>query len=124
MIIMLYFMFHAYCVSDLIGSPSRMYDLLKAAGEKMPVAGNQDGSFVTLKSNKGLVFGVIQLCAGSGTVFLDQVRPSLLIVRAIPNFCIFNVNCDSWADQLLEIGILATRHRFASQHCGARLYFG
>ncbi|KAL1394185.1 solute symporter family transporter [Phyllosticta capitalensis] len=72
MIIMLYFMFHAYCVSDLIGSPSRMYDLLKAAGEKMPVAGNQDGSFVTLKSNKGLVFGVIQLCAGSGTVFLDQ----------------------------------------------------
>ncbi|KAK7529954.1 solute symporter family transporter [Phyllosticta citribraziliensis] len=72
MIIILFFMFHAYATSDLIGSPSKMYDLLVAAGEKMPVEGNKDGSYVTIKSNKGLVFGVIQLCAGSGTVFLDQ----------------------------------------------------
>jgi urea-proton symporter len=27
---------------------------------------------VTLKSNFALVFGIIQLCSGSGTVFLDQ----------------------------------------------------
>ena len=27
---------------------------------------------MTLKSNYGLIFGVIQLCSGSGTVFLDQ----------------------------------------------------
>ncbi|OCL03550.1 solute symporter family transporter [Glonium stellatum] len=72
MIIILYFMFNAYAISPLIGSPSEMYDLLKAAAIKRPVAGNKDGSYLTLKSNYALVFGVIQLCSGSGTVFLDQ----------------------------------------------------
>lgn len=72
MIIILYFMFNAYAVSPLIGSPGEMYDLLKKAGTQRPIAGNKDGSYVTLKSNSGLIFGVIQLCSGSGTVFLDQ----------------------------------------------------
>jgi urea-proton symporter len=72
MIIMLYFMFHAYASSPLIGSPGEMYDLLKKAGRQRPIEGNQDGSYLTLKSNFGLIFGVIQLCSGSGTVFLDQ----------------------------------------------------
>ena len=49
-----------------------MYHLLKEAALKRPVSGNQDGSFLTMKSNLALVFGVIQLCSGSGTVFLDQ----------------------------------------------------
>lgn len=72
MIIILYFMFDAYATNSLIGSPSAMYDLLKKATAQRPIEGNQDGSYVTLKSNFGLVFGVIQLCSGSGTVFLDQ----------------------------------------------------
>ncbi|KAH7039026.1 solute symporter family transporter [Macrophomina phaseolina] len=72
MIIILYFMFHAYASSDLIGSPSKMYELLKEAAIERPVAGNVGGSYLTLKSNFALVFGVIQLCSGSGTVFLDQ----------------------------------------------------
>ncbi|KAF2253298.1 Na+/solute symporter [Trematosphaeria pertusa] len=72
MIIILYFMFHAYATSDLIGSPGAMYDLLKKATIQRPIDGNQDGSYLTLKSNFGLIFGVIQLCSGSGTVFLDQ----------------------------------------------------
>ncbi|KAF2736610.1 solute symporter family transporter [Polyplosphaeria fusca] len=72
MIIILYFMFHAYTTSDLIGSPGAMYDLLKKAGTQRPIEGNKDGSYLTLKSNFGLIFGVIQLCSGSGTVFLDQ----------------------------------------------------
>lgn len=72
MVIILYFMFNAYVTSDLIGSPSEMYDLLKTAAVTRPVAGNQDGSYFTLKSNYALIFGVIQLCSGSGTVFLDQ----------------------------------------------------
>lgn len=72
MVIILYFMFNAYATSPLIGSPSAMYDLLKEAAVQRPVAGNKDGSYVTLKSNYALVFGVIQLCSGSGTVFLDQ----------------------------------------------------
>lgn len=72
MVIILYFMFNAYATGDLIGSPSRMYDLLQKAAAERPVAGNSDGSYTTLKSNYALIFGVIQLCSGSGTVFLDQ----------------------------------------------------
>lgn len=72
MIVILYFMFNTYAVSPLIGSPSAMYDLLKKASSLRPIEGNQDGSYLTLKSNFGLIFGVIQLCSGSGTVFLDQ----------------------------------------------------
>lgn len=72
MIIMLYFMFNTYAISDLIGSPGAMYELLQKAAMQRPVEGNQNGSYVTLKSNFALVFGIIQLCSGSGTVFLDQ----------------------------------------------------
>jgi len=72
MVVILYFMFSAYSTNALIGSPSEMYHLLKEATIKRPVAGNQDGSYLTMKSNFALVFGVIQLCSGSGTVFLDQ----------------------------------------------------
>lgn len=72
MVIILYFMFSTYTTSSQIGSPSNMYRLLKEAALKRPVSGNQDGSYVTMKSNFALVFGVIQLCSGSGTVFLDQ----------------------------------------------------
>jgi urea-proton symporter len=49
-----------------------MYDLLVKAAEERPVLGNEGGSYLTIKSNFALVFGVIQLCSGSGTVFLDQ----------------------------------------------------
>ncbi|EJD44285.1 solute symporter family transporter [Auricularia subglabra TFB-10046 SS5] len=72
MVIMLYFMFNVYTTNDLIGSPSRMYDLLVDAAQRIPVKGNIEGSYLTLKSNFALVFGIIQLCSGSGTVFLDQ----------------------------------------------------
>ena len=72
MVIILYFMFEVYVSDNLIGSPARMFELLKKAATQRPVEGNQDGSYMTLKSNNALIFGVIQLCSGSGTVFLDQ----------------------------------------------------
>ncbi|KAJ7468088.1 solute symporter family transporter [Mycena latifolia] len=72
MIVMLYFMFSVYTTNPLIGSPTAMYKLLQEAALKRPVAGNLDGSYLTMKSNFALVFGIIQLCSGSGTVFLDQ----------------------------------------------------
>lgn len=72
MIVMLYFMFSVYTTNPLIGSPAAMYSLLQEAALKRPVLGNQDGSYLTMKSNFALVFGIIQLCSGSGTVFLDQ----------------------------------------------------
>jgi len=72
MIVILYFMFSVYSSNPLIGSTGEMYELLKKAAMKRPVAGNTDGSYLTMKSNFGLIFGVIQLCSGMGTVFLDQ----------------------------------------------------
>ncbi|KAJ6614597.1 solute symporter family transporter [Mycena sp. CBHHK59/15] len=72
LIVMLYFMFSVYTTNPLIGSPSAMYSLLQEAAIKRPVAGNLEGSYLTMKSNFALVFGIIQLCSGSGTVFLDQ----------------------------------------------------
>lgn len=72
MVVILYFMFSTYSTNPQIGSPSAMYQLLKEAAIKRPVAGNEGGSYMTMKSNFALVFGIIQLCSGSGTVFLDQ----------------------------------------------------
>jgi Na+/proline symporter len=72
MIIILYFMFSVYTSNALIGSPAKMFELLAQASIERPVTGNQDGSYLTLKSNFALIFGVIQLCSGLGTVFLDQ----------------------------------------------------
>ncbi|EJD44289.1 Na+/solute symporter [Auricularia subglabra TFB-10046 SS5] len=72
MIVMIYFMFNVYSTNDLIGSPTRMYELLVDAAHRMPVEGNTQGSYLTLKSNLALVFGAIQICSGPAAVFLDQ----------------------------------------------------
>ncbi|KAL8754553.1 MAG: hypothetical protein Q9184_005078 [Pyrenodesmia sp. 2 TL-2023] len=72
MVVILYFMFSTYATNPLIGSPARMYRLLTEASAKRPLIGNWDGSYTTLKSNLALVYGVIQLCGGTATVFLDQ----------------------------------------------------
>lgn len=65
-------MFDVYVRNPMIGSPRAMFELLRQASSRQPVDGNQDGSYLTLKSNFGLVFAVVQLCSGMGTVFLDQ----------------------------------------------------
>lgn len=79
MVIILYFSITAFGTSSKLGSASAVYDLLVQAAKETPVAGNQDGSYVTLKSNLGLIFGVINICANSGTVFLDQGNPVQII---------------------------------------------
>ncbi|GAA5826220.1 hypothetical protein JCM11251_007213 [Rhodosporidiobolus azoricus] len=70
--IILAFMFVAYATSDKIGSPGAMYDLLKAAAERAPVEGNRDGSYVTMQSRIGGVFGVINIIGNFATIYLDQ----------------------------------------------------
>ena len=77
MVIIFYFMFSAYATNAQIGSPSAMYRLLKEAALKRPVAGNQDGSYMTMKSNFALIFGIIQLC--SGNEYTKIVRCILLM---------------------------------------------
>ncbi|KAG2159684.1 Sodium:solute symporter family-domain-containing protein [Suillus bovinus] len=74
MILIFYFFFWTYTKADLIGGFEGMYNLLQQASIERPVAGNQDGSYLTMKSNYGLTFMIIQITGGFGTVMLDQAR--------------------------------------------------
>ncbi|KAI9725616.1 MAG: hypothetical protein M1828_002901 [Chrysothrix sp. TS-e1954] len=71
-VIIFTFAFTAYTTSSLIGSPGKMYDLLTAASKAHPVAGNQDGSYLTMRSQQGGIFFVINIVGNFGTIFCDQ----------------------------------------------------
>ncbi|KAG2143478.1 Na+/solute symporter [Suillus bovinus] len=66
------FVFRAYGTSPAIGSVSRLYDLLEQASLDTPVVGNEGGSYLTMKSNQGLVFGAVSILSGFTGVFCDQ----------------------------------------------------
>ncbi|KAF6752823.1 urea transporter [Ephemerocybe angulata] len=70
--IILTFIFTVYATSDKIGSPKRMHELLTAASAAAPVSGNAHGSYVTMRSKNGLIFGVINIIGNFATVFQDQ----------------------------------------------------
>jgi Na+/proline symporter len=55
-----------------MGSPRKFYELLVQASIDMPISGNHEGSYLTFKSNGGLVFAIDLLVAGFSTVWLDQ----------------------------------------------------
>lgn len=59
--IILAFMFCVYSTSDKIGSPSAMYNLLTEAATANPVPGNAHGSYLTMRSKDGLIFGVMNI---------------------------------------------------------------
>ncbi|TPX63359.1 hypothetical protein CcCBS67573_g08701 [Chytriomyces confervae] len=71
-IIILFFGFVVYATSPLIGSPGKMFDLLSDASVLNPIKDNQDGSFLTMSSTQGLIFGIINIVGNFGTVFVDQ----------------------------------------------------
>ncbi|KAI1334671.1 solute symporter family transporter [Xylariaceae sp. FL0016] len=66
------FCFNMYAMNATIGSIDVFYNLLKEASEKMPISGNHNGSYLTFKSNDGLVFAIDLLVAGFANVWLDQ----------------------------------------------------
>jgi Na+/proline symporter len=49
-----------------------MYDLLAANALSHPIDGNKDGSYLTMRSKNGLIFGVINIIGNFATVFQDQ----------------------------------------------------
>ena len=55
-------MFTVYSTSDKIGSISKMHELLTNAAAITPVPGNANGSYLTMRSKNGLIFGVINVC--------------------------------------------------------------
>jgi hypothetical protein len=70
--------------SPAIGSVSRLYDLLEQASIDTPVIGNQEGSYLTMKSNQGLVFGAVTILSGFTGVFCDQGRAFMHAVFCTP----------------------------------------
>ncbi|CAM9695611.1 unnamed protein product [Phaeothamnion confervicola] len=87
--ILVLFVFFIYAgPSKYVGSASAMYNKLEevsniencAYGPECqytltacgPVDGNQDGSYLTMLSKNGLIFGVINIVGNFGTVFIDQ----------------------------------------------------
>ncbi|KIM43528.1 hypothetical protein M413DRAFT_382955 [Hebeloma cylindrosporum] len=70
--IILTFIFTVYATSDKIGSPKKMHELLTAASEVAPVAGNAHGSYLTMRSKNELIFGVINIIGNFATVFQDK----------------------------------------------------
>ncbi|KAJ0118649.1 hypothetical protein J7T55_012903 [Diaporthe amygdali] len=67
------FGFSMYATNPTVGSISKFYDLLLEAGKDMPITGNaHNGSYLTFKSDDGLVFAIDLLVAGFCTVWLDQ----------------------------------------------------
>ncbi|KAL4878124.1 Sodium:solute symporter family-domain-containing protein [Aspergillus karnatakaensis] len=68
-VIMLVSMFVMYAISEHVGSPGRMWELLMAASEIRPVAGNAEGQLLTMKSVYGGLVGLTFLGGGfSATV--------------------------------------------------------
>ena len=49
-----------------------MHELLAAAAVSRPVSGNAHGSYITMRSKNGLIFGVINVVGNFATVFQDQ----------------------------------------------------
>jgi len=66
------FMFQIYVTSDDLGSPAEVYKKLRIVEEEHPVEDNRDGSYLTMLSRGGFIFGIINIVGNFGTVFVDQ----------------------------------------------------
>jgi len=89
-VIILTFSFTAYATSNVLGSPAKVYDLLVEAAKRHPVEGNQDGSYLTMRSKEGAIFFVINIVGNFGTVFCDNGYYNKAIaaspVHALPGY--------------------------------------
>ena len=72
LVIIFIFAFTAYATNEVLGSPGAVYDALVAAAKRHPVAGNAEGSYLTMRSQEGAIFFVINLVGNFGTVFCDN----------------------------------------------------
>lgn len=86
-LVLVIFVYLVYVSSSELGSPTVVYNRLLQAASKTrscqdpishigqacgPVSGNYKGSFVTMLSSGGLVFGIINIVGNFGTVFVDN----------------------------------------------------
>ncbi|EOD49557.1 putative urea active protein [Neofusicoccum parvum UCRNP2] len=70
LIILCFFSVKAFTV-DEIGSLSNLFEIFQQAGLHHPVSENHDGSYLTMTSKGGIMFGIIHICANFGLVIMD-----------------------------------------------------
>ncbi|KAL4872531.1 hypothetical protein BDV12DRAFT_193249 [Aspergillus spectabilis] len=70
LIISCYFSVKAF-ESDQLGSIGNLYELVEAAALQHPVSGNQAGTYLTMTSKDGILFGILHICSNFGLVIMD-----------------------------------------------------
>lgn len=91
-VVLVIFVYLVYIASSELGSPSIVYNRLVELASKSrickepvshhgqscgPASGNYKGSYLTMLSSGGLVFGIINIVGNFGTVFVDNVSCSI-----------------------------------------------
>lgn len=71
-VVLCMFVIIVYATSPDLGSPGKVWDNLQALAKVTPVEDNLEGSYLTMLSKGGLIFGIINLIGNFGTVFVDQ----------------------------------------------------
>ncbi|KAJ6570850.1 solute symporter family transporter [Mycena vulgaris] len=64
--------FCTFATNQYLGSVSEVYDLLQTAAANYPVGNAAGGSYTTMRSLDGFVFGVVVMVSGFATVYGDQ----------------------------------------------------
>ncbi|KAI1848467.1 hypothetical protein JX266_005773 [Neoarthrinium moseri] len=72
-LIMLLCLFVFYTTSDIIGSPEKMWELLKTAATIHPVDGNAQGEYLTMRSEGGGYIGLVFIGAGFASATDSQL---------------------------------------------------
>ncbi len=72
-VIMLMALFVVYGTSSIVGSSDRMWELLQEASALHPVAGNADGSYLTMDSQQGGYIGLVFIGAGFAAAVDSQL---------------------------------------------------
>jgi SSS family transporter len=72
MVALCLFMFKVYATDPTLGSPSAVWDRLQVVHLYESVPGNAKGSFLTISSIGGFMFGIINIVGNFGAVFVDQ----------------------------------------------------
>ncbi|EGY22228.1 urea active transporter [Verticillium dahliae VdLs.17] len=66
------FAFVVYATNGILGSPGAVWDILQEISKERPISGNAGGSYLTMRSQGGAEFFVINIVGNFGTVFLDN----------------------------------------------------
>lgn len=61
LVIIFVFAFSAYATNEILGSPSKVWDILTELATEHPVEGNAGGSYLTMRSTEGAIFFVMSV---------------------------------------------------------------